>query len=233
MSSTSSRCNKQASEDTTGDSLTTSLSTSPQTTTNYRRLQPRERRNPSVTPRKFKKFFTPRTQANIPTSSARQALRELSIPSLNQNTLPNALPRFRNVDEQENKPFPRGLKRRKVLHVESTPDVTSKEAAFLPLQEYQPRDTTWEHPQSSPCARALRLETDSDDDDEELGTIATNTVTSRDPVQRIVPIRSRGLGMQLLSRRIAHYQHPHLSPINGKRIRKILERYTKCSRLPN
>lgn len=47
------------------------------------RTRAKERRNPSITPRKFRRFFTPRPRVVSAPSAARRALRDLAGPALN------------------------------------------------------------------------------------------------------------------------------------------------------
>ncbi|RFU34939.1 hypothetical protein B7463_g1426, partial [Scytalidium lignicola] len=83
----------------------------------------KERRNPSITPRKFNKFFTPRTTR---VSSGRHALYDITPPANNRSGIQSSpLRPFRAINGQENSPtgFTRELKRRKLLHTtEPSPD---------------------------------------------------------------------------------------------------------------
>lgn len=45
----------------------------------------KERRQPSITPRKFRRFFTPRSRVSADPSAARRALRDLTARALNRN----------------------------------------------------------------------------------------------------------------------------------------------------
>ncbi|KJR83817.1 uncharacterized protein SPSK_04000 [Sporothrix schenckii 1099-18] len=93
----------------------------------------KERRQPSITPRKFRRFFTPRSRVSADPSAARRALRDLTARSLNRNLNPSSSPLHfgssplaardksnRCVDEAS--PLPRTTKRRKTGH--QTPETS-------------------------------------------------------------------------------------------------------------
>ncbi|KAI1503546.1 WD40-repeat-containing domain protein [Biscogniauxia marginata] len=68
----------------------------------------KERRNPSITPRKFKRFFTPRSRVPTHPSPARRALQDLAAPELNHRyhtPAPSSpmmpLSEERNLDEEK------------------------------------------------------------------------------------------------------------------------------------
>ena len=188
----------------------------------------RERRNPSVTPRKFRRFFTPRGQPELSLSSSRQALHDITAqPSLNQDAAQSSSPTdpFRSVKGQENSDFPRDLKRRKVGQSDLSSAHNSpgpKERGFMPLQEKKPAEDNWEHVQSSPCERALLMVDDSDDEE-----MMRAPPKPRGPVKRIVSARNRGLGAQLLGRSVEGLSRPgrqhHVYPVNGKRVESSCE----------
>ncbi|CAK7211124.1 hypothetical protein SBRCBS47491_001012 [Sporothrix bragantina] len=52
----------------------------------------KERRQPSITPRKFRRFFTPRTRVSANPSAARRALRDLTARALNRSQTPASSP---------------------------------------------------------------------------------------------------------------------------------------------
>jgi hypothetical protein len=184
----------------------------------------KERRQPSITPRKFNRFFTPRSLGSRSVSSARHALHEIAAPALNRNvTQSSPLRPFRNIGDQENTPtaFPRGLKRRKTIHTpEPTPEhaySSSKELelGLMPLVEgkrLKPDDV--DQIPSSPCARITRGVDDAEEGGEE------GCGASYAPLNRIIPLSSRSLGGQLLNRTLGRLtrsrrQH-HVYPVNGE-----------------
>src|SRR5512142_1808050 len=84
----------------------------------------KERRQPSITPRKFRRFFTPRPRISSQPSAARRALRDLTAQALNRSQLGSS-PLKGSLDV--NGPATpsqslRGAKRRKMQH---TPDPSS------------------------------------------------------------------------------------------------------------
>jgi len=83
--------------------------------------QVKERRNPSITPRRFGRFFTPRSRVSSKPSAARKALRDLSAPALNRGLTPSSpLKPISEENDLGSQPVgPREAKRRKVQH---TPD---------------------------------------------------------------------------------------------------------------
>lgn len=94
----------------------------PRTTT----ARGKERRNPSITPRKFQRFFTPRSRVSEQPSAARKALHDLTAPALNRYQTPSSpLKPLSDVDGEQHARAglaARGTKRRKVHHTpESSP----------------------------------------------------------------------------------------------------------------
>jgi hypothetical protein len=181
----------------------------------------KERRNPSITPRKFTRFFTPRSQASTNSTSARQALNDITAPSNNRGGVLSSPIRFtsRSRTEKEDIPstFPRDLKRRKLLHTpEPTPEHTyeaTKGIAFEVI-ENEDDDDDLRNILSSPCERAARLdeieEEEEDYDDEN---------TYQEPLKRIAPIDCRGLGGKLLQSMSGlptrNGRQHHVYPANG------------------
>lgn len=190
----------------------------------------RERRNASVTPRKFRRFFTPRPQPNLPTSSARLALHEMSAPSLNSHSALSTMEDpFQSLGAQENSDFPRSLKRRKIGQSKLSPahNIEKKERAFMPLEDKKREENTWEHAQSSPCERAFVMAEDSDDEE-----MIEAPSKPHGPVKHIVPLRNRGLGVQLLGRSVggsyrSGIQH-HVYPLNGNYSNILLLTMSNC-----
>lgn len=163
----------------------------------------RERRNPSITPRKFTRFFTPRIVETTRPSSSRRALIDITQPALNETSPARTTRRTGILDSSPPPEFPRDLKRRKVFH---TPDATpdSKEHGYHGRHSGE-SDAL----HSSPCERS--------------SATLYKTIEEEPPVEakRIVPLRSRGFGGQILERNHGSTagrfgrQH-HVYPVNGK-----------------
>jgi hypothetical protein len=178
----------------------------------------KERRNPSITPRKFNRFFTPRSQGSTHSSSGRQVLNDITAPFNNRRGVLSSPIRFRSIAEKDDNPstFPRDLKRRKLLHTpEDTPDHTyalSKgHGGFEVLrdkdEDVEQNNDDLPNIQSSPCERAAHL--DQVEEEEEY----------QEPLKRIVPIDQRGLGGNLLQSMsglpIRSRRQHHVYPVNG------------------
>ena len=178
----------------------------------------KERRKPSITPRKFTRFFTPRSHESGQLSSVRQALQDVTGRSHISNQSSPLRP-FRSTPGQENgvPKFTRDLKRRKIYHTpESTPDdqVESKhkdlgckvQDSFAESDERIP---------SSPCVRAFQ-KFDSDLE-EEYG----------DPPEPVRPIKQmvdRGLAAQVLQMSLGSARtsrHYYEYPVNGKPVLQL------------
>ena len=182
------------------------------------RSSAKERRNPSITPRKFRRFFTPRVIANNnnnPTASQR-ALRDLAGPLLERAHTPSSP--LRPISEEE---IPdvlpnlqdgqRSSKRRKITHastpkraeashVSHLPSPAATSPALGPTPEL--RRTRLGSPIHSirKLPSELALDGDeaeseeSDDDDQELPT------TRRRPNRAPIQLDRRGVGAQLVQR---------------------------------
>lgn len=163
----------------------------------------KERRNPSITPRKFRRFFTPRSRVSSKPSAARKALCDLTAPALNRCQTPSSP--LKPISEEQD---PIGLpniqdghrgKRRKVHH---TPE---KQTSHLPsplnssplLPTPELRQGLRSPIQSLRSQQALQDADDVSEEDEEddLGS-AENAVAYKRPV----PLHRRGLGAQLAQR---------------------------------
>ncbi|KAM7199248.1 WD40-repeat-containing domain protein [Naviculisporaceae sp. PSN 640] len=173
------------------------------------RLPPKERRNPSITPRKFQKFFTPRSRVSATPSAARRALRDLAGPALNRGQTPSSPLKPISEENRFDDLLPslqdgqRVSKRRKTQHTPERP--------APPCHLPSPLATSPAILESSPSSRRrlrspietlppLRtpsiLDDGLSDDDEEEDELPTEP---RDLV-RPVPLARRGLGGQLLER---------------------------------
>jgi hypothetical protein len=108
---------------------------SSQETTLYRLDGPKEKRQPSITPRKFNRFFTPRSHGRLPIKLSRAALEDITVPANNRNgTQSSPIRPFSNIKGDENSPttFTREMKRRKLLHMPSpSPDDSGSEKRCL------------------------------------------------------------------------------------------------------
>lgn len=79
----------------------------------------KEKRQPSITPRKFNRFFTPRSRGSLTIKLPRGALEDITLPANNRNgTQSSPIRPFNNGNGVENSPttFTREMKRRKLLH---------------------------------------------------------------------------------------------------------------------
>jgi hypothetical protein len=188
----------------------------------YGRDGRKERRNPSITPRKFSKFFTPRSQASTNSTSARQALNDITAPSNNRPGVLSSPIRFTSRIRAEKKDnlstFPRDLKRRKLLHTpEPTPERTyphTKEHGFEVLEDEDEDNDDFPNIQSSPCERAAHL-----DRKEEEDKVEDDENVYQEPLRRIIPIGRRGLGGKLLQSMSGlptrNGRQHHVYPTNG------------------
>jgi hypothetical protein len=178
----------------------------------------KEQRPPSVTPRKFKRFFTPRSH-DYRHSSARRALHEITTPILNRNvTQSSPLRPFKSVVSKDNSKaesptsFIRGSKRQKTTH---TPETSPRKSS----RRYEYRSPNVNEGEgdvllSSPCERAAP---DTSYINQE--SVEEDQPSPVEPMKRIVSRVGRGLGGQLLDLSIGSFigsrrQH-HVYPVNG------------------
>lgn len=169
-----------------------------------RRTNPKERRNPSITPRKFRRFFTPRPRVSSHLapghiSPARKALRELAGPQLNNRlqtpapSSPLGPPHYDVHIQDENDTEACPTKRRKLQHtpdaspyrpqrLESTNHIRpsiSQSGLLSPIQSF--------HSSQEP------LESEESEDDDTF---------EQKPFRRLAPVPSRGFASQLLQREL-------------------------------
>ena len=187
---------------------------SPQGASTYGRDGGKERRNPSVTPRKFNRFFTPRSHESLQLTSARQALHDIT--SSRNETQSSPLRPFKSISGQENGTTAlRGdLKRRKVTHTpESSPhhdlsNPKNHETSLTLMENGGSKEEELNHIRSSPCERIA--ECIEEDEDQQPPV----------PLKRIIPFEERGLGAQLLQLSMGISTRPrrqhHIYPVNGK-----------------
>ena len=191
---------KQQSATKSSATLTNSLLSSPPRAPSS---HGKERRNPSITPRKFQKFFTPRSRVSSKPSAARRALRDLADPALNRCQTPSSplKPVSEEIDEDE-LPSYRGAKRRKFRHTpdrapHSLPSPLNTSPAILSTPGTRPG---LQSPiQSLRVRRSVREildETDESEAEEDEDDLPGRPHEYRRPVQ----LGRRGLGGQLLQR---------------------------------
>ncbi|KAH8664075.1 WD40-repeat-containing domain protein [Xylariales sp. PMI_506] len=177
----------------------------------------KERRNPSITPRKFKRFFTPRPRisshlspAHI--SPARKALRDLAAPEINrayQTPAPSSPlipPTYDDHALDENIAENTRSKRRKIRH--HTPDSSPCRPQLL--------QASVGHLPPSPALlspiRSLQSSQECDRSDES----EDEDLFHQEPVKRLAPLTSRGLSGHILQREFgcmpragrSHMTHP-------------------------
>ncbi|KAI1767505.1 WD40 repeat-like protein [Hypoxylon sp. FL1150] len=165
----------------------------------------KERRNPSITPRKFRRFFTPRSRVPSRISPARKALQDLAAPALNnryQTPAPSSpllpptfsdalMPDDENLQES---PSLRRSKRRKFNHTpETSPCRPSVSFDLTPLTDSGPALLSPIRSLAS-SQEKIDLDSDTDESDDEM------ELPPHSMPKRIVPLTSRGLAGQLLQR---------------------------------
>lgn len=178
----------------------------------------REKRKPSVTPRKFKRFFTPRSLESTGISSPRHALHETNgianRRSIHQRS-PVRHPRPLFGQENVRTPSTRDSKRRKIYHTPDSSPVPPHVANMqLPavMEDVRSGEEDQNMP-SSPCERVHQDFTGIP------GEPFLPEQILEKPVKPIVKMEQRGLSAHLLQMRIndTETSRPkHLSfPVNG------------------
>lgn len=185
----------------------------------------KERRNPSITPRKFQRFFTPRSRVSSQPSAVRKALCDLTAPALNRCQTPSSP--LKPISEELNLPHfqdaHRG-KRRKFHHhpkPENQPSHLPSPLNSSPLLPTATLTPSLRSPiQSLKSQQALPEDVYRDDDvseDSEQEEPAAVAPAHR----RVLPLHRRGLGAQLVQRMTGAM--PHASdralecPVAGRR----------------
>ncbi|CAK7263172.1 hypothetical protein SEPCBS57363_000433 [Sporothrix epigloea] len=106
----------------------------------------KERRQPSITPRKFRRFFTPRPRVSANPSPAQRALRDLTARALNGTQIPASSPQFFNSSPlaahdkygcYDVPPSPRTVKRRKTGH--HTPESSPIRPSSISIDAVTPK----------------------------------------------------------------------------------------------
>jgi hypothetical protein len=191
------------------------MNSSPPRPSTYTTSGRKERRDPSVTPRKFRRFFTPRSHGNF-NSSSRQALYDITAPALNRNAAQSSpLRPFRGLNGPDSSPvgFSRELKRRKLIHTpEASPEHNSKART---TRGGHGGPSRIDNLVSSPCERAAPDMDYINEEEEE--TDVEEPDPPKQVVKRVVRLSERGLAGQMLnmslgvsysSSRRQHYEYP-------------------------
>ncbi|KAK0735485.1 WD40-repeat-containing domain protein [Apiosordaria backusii] len=165
----------------------------------------KERRKPSITPRKFQRFFTPRSRVSSKPSAARKALHDLAAPALNRCQTPSSP--LKPISEEQlgapvedDLPDLRNAKRRKTQHTPSRqhlPSPLQTSPAILPTSDLRPGlSSPIRHVRFQPNRRMDVDQHDGVSEDEEEDDLPMPSPT----VKKIVPLHTRGLGGQLVHR---------------------------------
>ncbi|KAI8625361.1 WD40-repeat-containing domain protein [Xylariaceae sp. FL1651] len=157
----------------------------------------KERKDPSITPRKFKRFFTPRSRVPSQLSPARKALRDLGAATLNQRYQTPApssplKPLFEEEAQDENIEFQscRIAKRRKTHHTpESSPIRPSPLGVSHGLR-----------PGLLSPIRSLNSSQEISESDEECSE--DDLLIPPQPSKRLLPLSTRGLTSQIAQREL-------------------------------
>jgi len=178
-------------------------------------LPSKERRKPSITPRKFERFFTPRSRVSTRPSAARKALRDMTAGALNRsrNAFSSPLRAHGSAIEvngsltEEKRPS----KRRKLRQTpESSPIRPSCRITPTPLPLAQPAlETGLLSPLDSVPASHRKqrpsillddevLEADADEEDDELPSVL------REPPPLIRTMEQRGFAGELAQRMLGN-----------------------------
>ncbi|KAI0490666.1 WD40-repeat-containing domain protein [Xylaria cf. heliscus] len=157
----------------------------------------KERKDPSITPRKFKRFFTPRSRVPSQPSPARRALRDLAAPAINQRYQTPApssplKPLFEEeLDDEDLELQSFSIpKRRKIQH---TPE--SSPTRPPPLGTSHALAPGLLSPIRSLCSSQEICESDDESSDDDLPTPSH-------PPKRLLSLPSRGLAGQLAQREL-------------------------------
>lgn len=161
-----------------------------QISNSYRSDGKKERRQSSITPRKFNRFFTPRSHGRLITSSSRAALQDITAPVNDRNGAQSSPIRLStNWTGVENSPaaFTREMKRRKLLHTPSpSPEELGPEKRYLFNQRHHSDDDA---PEDQYPLNSSQLSTATED------TIGSQKQewSQRAPTRHIKRLDTRGL----------------------------------------
>lgn len=163
----------------------------------------KERRNPSITPRKFQRFFTPRSRVPLQPSAARKALRDLAAPALNRCQTPSSPLKPLSEDHGDQESFLpqtlRSAKRRKTQH---TPESSPLKPSSLPPTPSRSHKVDSRSLLLSPVDSfyASQGSQDVSDSDEDVSDAASYD-GPRD-VEPLIPLTRRGYAAHLVQRMI-------------------------------
>jgi hypothetical protein len=179
--------------------------TSPKRPASYGLNGRKEKRQPSITPRKFSRFFTPRSHGSLSSRSSRRALFDITTPANNRSGIQSSPIRPYNTSGRETSPttFTRELKRRKLIHTPiSSPEHTEPD-------------------KSSPCGQSLFIDDNNTNNVNEIPTSPCLSVLLEDsgrkiflnpsvstiapPAPRIKRLGERGLVGQLVERNLSSH----------------------------
>lgn len=153
----------------------------------------KEKRNPSITPRKFRRFFTPRSRVSSHGSPACKALRDIALPELNRLPTPAlSSPPKQLFDNGEDPPAHNGgqAKRRKINNCpESSPCQPSFDTDAVRFQLSNTAKPGLLSPIKSLASSQEILEDDGSEDETR-------------PLRRLSPLTTRGLAGHLLQRQL-------------------------------
>jgi hypothetical protein len=177
----------------------------------------KEKRQPSITPRKFRRFFTPRSHGAIPPSSFRRVFEDITSPANNRNGIQSSpLRPSDNSTMRDSSPtvFTRDMKRRKLLHTPnpsldgSSPEKSPLAGSSGMFEVNNSEDINYV--QSSPCSKAVE------------GRMKgfNNRTTAAESGKQVKHLDSQGLAGQLLQLNIGYGSRYNrrglLGPISGK-----------------
>ena len=175
--------------------------TSPLRPPTYQQNGQKERRNPSITPRRFTRFFTPISRSSTGLSSARKALHDITAQNVRVHST-SLRPLCLN-EEENDATLSRDLKRRKLIHTpDSTPGFSQsrrsrRRRSSLSITEgMADEDLETNYLPSSPCVRAVdnQIYEDVEEEDEIEDVIPKRPK----PLTSITPMYDRGLSARLL-----------------------------------
>ncbi|CZR57372.1 related to lethal(2) denticleless protein [Phialocephala subalpina] len=173
------------------------------------------RGNPSITPRKFKRFFTPRTQPPPQHNRTRRVLFGAHSNGLNLNRTVQSspVPPPTSWGQENDLPeFPREFKRHKVSHtVEAGSEYVTAEVKYPEFTIVEYGKDQSERLMSSPCPKGspVFFGTDGSSDDEGTAADRAGRVNPQDLVKPVVASKSReGLSGQLLDMELGNLGRP-------------------------
>lgn len=181
----------------------------------------KERRQPSITPRKFRRFFTPRSRVSANPSAARTALRDLTALALNRPCTPSSSPLGSNsfltdTDDGELVSFESPRPAKKQRTGQCTPETSPLKASSMPFF-----DAVTPEPVGRIATRSMLLsplasspvplagEPMSDVEDlEASGCSGLGLSQCRAPLTKVVSLSQRGVTGQILQRQLGLLPRP-------------------------